>query len=206
MLGKISLIAILFAVVGIASAQPTLELNHLLSTTQTVHINPGGDVYTSPVDATLTIGSVSKDLTVYCVDIKDESRFNVHPAQHVTILDAANLGAKYQEAAELYNYYSPTANTAVKQGGIQVAIWHILFGVSYSGNSAVDTQATSDLAGSFSGASDHAAVYRFDNTSEERDCKTHVNQDMMGGSQAVPEPLSMLALASGALGLLRRRK
>jgi hypothetical protein len=212
MLARTSIVALFIAVAGVASAQTSLELEHLVNKSNdvAVNINPGGNVYASPFDAKFDDHGNKSNLEVYCVDITDEAIF--HQAGHVTLLDAANLGSNWQEAAALYNYYAPTATTEVEKGGLQVAIWTALFGVSSSasGNSttsqAIIDQATADLAGSFSGASDHATVYRFDNTSEDEDCRTHKNQDMMGGSQAVPEPMSMLALGTGALALLRRRK
>ena len=189
-----------------------MELEKLVNQSNDVivNINPGGNVYASPFDAKFDDNGHKSNLEVYCVDITDEAVF--HQPGHVTLLDAANLGANWQEAAELYNYYAPSATTAVEKGGLQVAIWTALFGVSSSpsGNSstsqAIIDQATADLNGSFTGASDHATVYQFDNTNSNPDCRTHNNQDMMGGSQAVPEPMSMFALGTGAFALLRRRK
>lgn len=201
MFKKIVFAAISLAIVSAASANTTLTLNGETDYSQTVSVyddqlaSPAWiNVYASPEYATLNINGHDKHLTVFCDDLAHFSVENT--TMPVTIEDTNNLGANYKLAAQYYNYFEPSIHgNVMDEAALQLTIWHTIFNSSFSGNSSLQSLASTYQATDVSGASTHAAVYDFHGA----------NQNMLGSAQAVPEPCSMLALGAGAIGLFRRR-
>ncbi|CAN5694219.1 hypothetical protein BH11ARM2_BH11ARM2_33330 [soil metagenome] len=149
----------------------------------------------------------------YCVDLDHYQAVNL--PFDATTKDASTFLPNGDRIAKLVNQYADTVTSADRGAALQLAIWDVLVdggdgvdrgnfqasGFSNSAKSFFDTY----LASNLSGVSNVATVYKPTDY-------VHVNgvdygQALIGGgTQAVPEPASLVALGIGGLALLRRRR
>ena len=154
------------------------------------------NVYAGPFNASYDGGST---IQVYCVDILDETQFNV--LTPVAVQNTAGLTSNYQNAARLLNAFGASANgNLLDEAGLQVAIWKTVFpDLAYTDfwQAGVTTQANYYLGQNVSNYSDKANFYNYNGA----------NQNMMG-TVATPEPAPVMALGLGVfgVGILRRRR
>jgi hypothetical protein len=128
--------AALLLLVGGPLSAATIEVKFSTSNGQKFDYTIDGKVKTnswalefSPVrlDFDSDSGTWTPDLTTisYCVDLHQSvgngNRFEVD------LQSAVAKGDNYRNAAWLMNQFSPTANTAAKKAGLQVAIWEAVY-------------------------------------------------------------------------------
>lgn len=142
-------------------------------------------------------------ITSYCVDLAHF--INVGQTYPVAVLNSKDQAANYKRAGDIVALGSGLVKNNTDAAGLQLAVWKSIYdGKSSSFSSGKlyfsASKSVLDAANKFYCLTGSGNARYFKQV--EKGCA----RPGQGQMQAVPEPTSMIALAAGAAGMIRRRR